>query len=621
VPSTFMGIEIGKRGLIGHSLGLSTIGHNLSNAAVEGYSRQKVEMSATDPIYMPGLNRELYPGQLGQGMEVSRIQRVRDMLLEGRIISETAGEGYWTARDKYVLLLEQVHNEPAEISVRSLMDKFWESWQELSVHPTEIGARRAVLQRGEALIDAIHNRYFRFKETRDMLEGDVLATVKQINDLGRQIAALGEEIVKIKALGDNPNDLMDRRDLLAGQLAQLVDITVSERDPDEYTIYTGGKHLVQGRHFESLLAVPDNDNESYSRIVWEADGSDLTLRGGKLAGLLELRDGDTRQEIQNLDMLTINFIDLVNEIHRGAYGLNGKTGQDFFREYPFINNLAGNYDRSGDGVYDSTYIFRISGTNRLDPKEQVGLRGTLILAGPTAPVQVDYYPTDTVEDIVDRINNSGAEVAARLDRQGQLSITGTLAADPANPDFVVRRLEDTGQLLVGYAGLLSASGPAGAFRSDVPDAAFALVPAAQYAVAPQAHPAGWIAINPAVKADPRSVAAALQGEEAAGDGSAALAIASLRTSPVLLGTSGSFDEYFATAATEIGLKGEIAQLAMQTQSAVLKDLADMRESISGVNMDEELSNMIKYQHGYAASARFVTVFDGLIDTIINRMAV
>ena len=87
MPSTFMGIEIGKRSLIGHTLGLNTIGHNLSNASVEGYSRQRVEMKATDPIYMPGLNRELYPGQLGQGMEVHRIERVRDMLLEGRIIN------------------------------------------------------------------------------------------------------------------------------------------------------------------------------------------------------------------------------------------------------------------------------------------------------------------------------------------------------------------------------------------------------------------------------------------------------------------------------------------------------------------------------------------------------
>jgi len=622
VPSTFAGIEIGKRSLIGHTLGLNTIGHNLSNASVEGYSRQRIEMKATDPIYMPGLNRELYPGQLGQGMEASRIERVRDMLLEGRIINETAGEGYWGARDKYILLLEQIYNEPTEVSVRSLMDKFWESWQELSLNPTEVGARTAVLQRGQALIDAIHGRYFRLKETRDMIEGDVRAVVGEVNDLGREIAALNEQIIKIEALGDNPNDLYDRRDLLAGRLAELVDITIGTQDPDEYVIYTGGRHLVQGRHYEELVPVPDPTNDSYSRIIWGATGDVLELRGGKLAGLIELRDMDARGEIQKLDLMTVTFIDLVNEVHSRAFGLNGRTGIDFFVEYPFINNLAGNYDRTGDGVNDSSYIFRINGTNTLDPKEQVGLRGTLILPGVTENVLVDYFPTDTVQDIIFRINTSGAEVAARLNREGQLTVTGVPAADTANPDFVIRRLEDTGQFLVGYSGMLQAGGPAGAFDWGGPDAALNLVVESRFAVAPQAHPSGWIEVNPALAADPLSVASALQGGgEAFGDGSAALAIANLRTTPVMLGASGSFDEYFSTVVTDIGLRGEIAETALQTQSLVLKELRDMREALSGVNVDEELANMIKYQHGYSAAARFVTEIDRMLDTIINRMAV
>ncbi len=622
MPSTFAGIEIGKRSLIGHTLGLNTIGHNLSNASVEGYSRQRIEMKATDPIYMPGLNRELYPGQLGQGMEASRIERVRDMLLEGRIINETAGEGYWGARDKYILLLEQIYNEPTEVSVRSLMDKFWESWQELSLNPTEVGARTAVLQRGQALIDAIHGRYFRLKETRDMIEGDIRAVVGEVNDLGREIAALNEQIIKIEALGDNPNDLYDRRDLLAGRLAELVDITIGTQDPDEYVIYTGGRHLVQGRHYEELVPVPDPTNDSYSRIVWGATGDVLELRGGKLAGLIELRDMDARGEIQKLDLMTVTFIDLVNEVHSRAFGLNGRTGIDFFVEYPFINNLAGNYDRTGDGVNDSSYIFRINGTNTLDPKEQVGLRGTLILPGVTDNVLVDYFPTDTVQDIIFRINTSGAEVAARLNREGQLTVTGVPAADTANPDFVIRRLEDTGQFLVGYSGMLQAGGPAGTFDWGGPDAVLNLAVESRFAVAPQAHPSGWIEVNPALAADPLSVASALQGGgEAFGDGSAALAIANLRTAPVMLGASGGFDEYFSTVVTDIGLRGEIAEAALQTQSLVLKELRDMREALSGVNVDEELANMIKYQHGYSAAARFVTEIDRMLDTIINRMAV
>ena len=590
---------------------------------MEGYSRQRVEMRATDPLYMPGLNREERPGQVGQGVEASRIGRIKDMLLEGRIIAETNREGFWAARDKYILLLEQVYNEPTELSVRALMDKFWESWQELSVHPTEMGARKAVLQRGRNLIDVIHSQYARLKEVRDMLEGDIEATVKQVNELSREIAVLNEQIVKIRALGDNPNDLLDRRDLLTNTLASIVDITISTQDPDEYIIYTGGMHIVQGKHFEGLITEPDPENESYSRVLWQQTGEGLVLRGGKLAALIELRDLDAWEEIQKLDLMTVNFIDLVNEIHRKGYGLGERTGIDFFMEYPFINNLAGNYDRSGDGEYDSSYVFRINGTNELEPKEQIGLRGTLTIPGSRGePVLVEYYPTDTVEDVIRRINVSGAEVVARLNQSGLLSLKGVPAEDPANPEFVIRHLEDSGQFLVGYAGLLSQTGPEGAFDWEVPDAVLTLREGLEFAVAPLAHPAGWIEVNPLLVNDPGAVASSLNEDGGAlGDGSAALEIARLRTKPVMLGLIESFDEYFARTVAEIGLRGEAASQALETEALILKGLKDMRESISGVNLDEELTEMIKYQHGYSAAARFVTEIDRMLDNIINRMGV
>src|SRR6056297_221686 len=138
MQSTFSGIEIGKRSLITHNLGLSVVGHNLSNASKEGYSRQRIELEAAEPIYRPQLNRSETAGQIGQGVQASTIERIRDGLLEGRIIGQANGEGYWQARDKYILMAEQIYNEPTESSVRTLMDRFWDGWQELSVHPAEM---------------------------------------------------------------------------------------------------------------------------------------------------------------------------------------------------------------------------------------------------------------------------------------------------------------------------------------------------------------------------------------------------------------------------------------------------------------------------------------------------
>ena len=625
MQSTFSGIEIGKRSLIAHTQGMTTVGHNLSNASTEGYSRQRVQFQPTDPLYMPQLNRENTPGQIGQGVDVARVERVHDELLEGKIVARANGRGYWEARDSYMLQLEQVYNEPTESSVRTLMDRFWDSWQELSIHPQERAARQAVVQRGEALMDGINNQYSRMKQIRDMVEEDLTATVGRINSILEDVRSLNDEILKVEALGDNPNDLLDRRDLLVKEMSGLINITVDNRDPDEFTIHTSGLHLMQGRVLHPLIADPDPQNEGYSTVRWAENGEEAVFTGGKTQALLDLRDGDIRGEIQKLDVLAMNYIDLVNEMHRSAYGLNGETGLDFFEEHPFVTDVAGNYDRNGDGAFDSSYIFRVTGTNRLDLQNHIGLQGTITLSGPAGNLDIPYNPTDTVGDVINRINLSGAEIVARLDQEGRMVMKALPASQRENPDFVMRHIEDSGQMLTGYAGILQTSGADGAYDWEQADAVLAFRGGGEsYAVAPVAHPSGWIEISNALRNDVNRIAAGF-GENGRpanpGDGSAALAVAQLRTKPVMLGNLMSFDDFFAETIADVGLRGERAERTFETENLVMKELEGMKEALSGVNIDEEFSQLIKFQHGYNAAARFISTFNTMLDTIINRLGV
>ena len=623
MASTFSGIEMGKRSLQAHTTALSTVGHNLSNASTEGYSRQRVNLSPTDPLYKPEMNREERPGQIGQGVDVASIERVKDSLLENRILAQGDNSGYWKSRDEYIMMVEQVYNEPTDISVRSLMDKFWEGWQDLSTHPEDDASRQAVLQRGQGLIDGINNRYSRLKETRTMINDDIKVSVGQVNGILSDISGLNVQIEKSRALGDNPNDLLDKRDLLVEKLSGYMNITVDNRDPDEFLVHTSGMHLIQGKQVNYLDTAANRDNEGYVDIVWKDNGKYADIKNGKLNALVELRDDDVRGEIQKLDMMTINFTDMVNEIHSQAWGKNGETGVDLFKEYRFINNINGNYDKNGDGTFDSSYVFRMTGSNTLEAKQQTGLNGVLKLSGPSGNVNVEYFPTDTVEDIVKRINLSGSEVVARLNRNNELVLKASTVAAIENPDFVVRHVEDSGQFLVGYAGVLKNNGVGGAYDWGQADAVN-ILNTKSFAVAPLSHPSGWIEINSQVKGDPTKLAAGfgVNGRPAeAGDGSAALAIAQLRNQPVMVGKTTGFDDYFADTVAEIGLKGEIAGRSNEAQKLVMKDLKDLQSSISGVNLDEEMADMIKFQHGYAAAARFVSAFDEMLDTIINRMGV
>jgi flagellar hook-associated protein 1 FlgK len=623
--STFTGIELGKRGLLTHTQGFITVGHNLNNAGVEGYSRQRVIMTASDPIYQPGLNREMTKGHIGQGVEVERVERVRNLLLDDEIIYKTGNEGYWDSANGYLQMVEEAYNEPTEHSVRTRMDQFWEAWQELSTHPSEMAARRVVVERGASLVGSLNNTYRKLRGIADMIDGDVVATVDQVNAYSREIASLSEQIEKAKALGDNPNDLYDKRDQLVEQLGKLIDISVVRTDPDEFIVYTNSRMIVQGRLWREIDVRRTPENEGYAQVVWKGADEQLALRGGKLKSLLDVRDIDVRGEIQKMDVLAMNFVDLVNEVHRKGFGLNGKTGQDFFKEVPYVANVNGNYDRNGDGTFDASYVFRLTGANRLKGNDLIGIAGRMTLPGPNGDVTVDYYPTDTVADVVQRINFSGAEITAHLNTDGQLSLKAVPSENQANPDFVIRHAEDSGEFLVGYAGLLRASGPAGAYDWNRADAVAALRPdGAQFAVAPLAHPSAWIAVNPALTQDPATVASAFgSGGESNGpeDGSAAKAIADLRTKQVMVGEQLTFDDYFADVVASIGARGQEAQKTNQVQALEMKNLRDLRESISGVNIDEEMTQMITFQHGYNAAARIVTEFDKMLDVIINRMGV
>ena len=266
--STFSGIELGKRSIMANTDAITTAGHNITNANTEGYSRQRVKIKEFDPLYKPDLERLERPGLIGQGVDVQSIERIRDELLDKRIVSQSSQESYWSTRSNYYTMIEEIYNEPYDVSIRSNMDKFWESWQELSFDPESKAARQAVVTRGETLTDSINQRWESLDGIAKLIDGDIEATVEQVNSYSRQIAAVSSEIVRSRAMGDNPNDLLDRRDLLVDKLSELINITTETRDDDEFMVHVDGKILVQGSIAREFDLVPRYDDTGYSKIVW-----------------------------------------------------------------------------------------------------------------------------------------------------------------------------------------------------------------------------------------------------------------------------------------------------------------------------------------------------------------
>lgn len=632
--SSFFGIELGKRSLQNFKTALEVTGHNINNVATKGYSRQRVVMRSFDkPLESPTLNRAERAGQIGQGAEITTIERVRDQLIDSKIMKELGTDGYWKTKTEYLKQLEAIYNEPGSANLRNDLDAFFDAWQEMSVNPTERATRFLLVERANRINSSLNYTYDQMNNMRNNLNTLVESKVNRINSIASSIKDLNTEIVKQEALGQSPNDLLDRRDLLIDELSSIVNVEVKSTDPDETIVYIGGRSLIQGGTVNKLSLVRSENNEGMFDVYWERDNVQVNLEGGELKALIELRDIDTVDAINDLDNFAIGFADSVNEIHRSGFGLNQETGIDFFTMSKNTSSTIGNYDLNNDGTEDSTIMFKVSGVNSVNMSDSIGSSGTLTFGSRDregADVNIDYTSSMKVSELIEKINASNANVSAYLDDNNKLVLKARGFEDYIKPSYFIKHIEDSGDFLVGITGVLNNSGNAGAYNwQNINQIEQLAGDFRNFTITPQRHPAASISINPIIQNDVNYIAAS-KGIDTTGngfadkwngigDGSNALAIASLKNKAIM--NDSTFNEYYTGSISRIASRTETANAETDKQTIVMEYLERLRQSVSGVNLDEEVAQMAVYQHGYNASARVVSVMDQLLDVVINRMGV
>ena len=323
-----------------------------------------------------------------------------------------------------------------------------------------------------------------------------------------------------------------------------------------------------------------------------------------------------------------------NEIHRDGFGKNGETNIDFFRHIAITDNIEGNHDLNNDGRADVTAIFKVSGNNSIDASAAIGIRGTLTFAGNNekeTAVPIDYSENDTVFTVIKKINDAKTGVVAYLNHDGEFALKATVSEDNDKKNFMIRHMEDSGQFLVGLTGVLKQSGLQGAFDYRRINDIMKFIPDREHiAITPKYDPASYMAVSEAIIGDVDKIATA-QGKDIGGtgdfnktngigDGSNALRIAALRQKNAMVDDNTTFNDFYTSLISKIGTQGEEAGDRVKNQETLLKNLTNLRESISGVNLDEEMANMVTFQHGYNAAARIVSMFDKLLETIIRMGA-
>ena len=209
--SNFFSLEIGKRSVLMHQTALSVTGHNIANDNTPGYTRQVPDIVTTPPWHSPALVQSGKAGQLGTGVDIAAINRIRDEFVDSQIRHENKAEGYWDAMQNTLAKIEVILNEPTKDGLRGVMDMFWESWQDLSLHPESEAVRAVVVQRGMSLAEAFNHTHRQLVELREDVNAQVKVKVDEVNSIAMQIADLNQQILAVTISGKRPNDLLDKR--------------------------------------------------------------------------------------------------------------------------------------------------------------------------------------------------------------------------------------------------------------------------------------------------------------------------------------------------------------------------------------------------------------------------
>lgn len=319
--STFGGMNTALRGLLAQQAAMDVTGHNLANVNTEGYTRQRAELVASSPYTLPAMNR-IIPSQIGTGVEVSSFERLRDQFVD---ISIRANTSDLADTDRMIETLEQVEGafgEPGDSGLSALMRKFWSAMDDLATHPDDMGARAAFARAGDALARGFNAVGQNILNLEAQANSRIDAEIAEVNLITTQIAALNTSIRDAVAMGQQPNDLRDQRDLLMDELSGYLNYTYTENAAGEVTITFGTTTPI----VIVDPAVPPGST-ALTRANVDAAFGNLDLAGGSLHADEEMWSNTLPNVYRaNLDTIVADFVGNLNALHAAGFDLNGGTG-------------------------------------------------------------------------------------------------------------------------------------------------------------------------------------------------------------------------------------------------------------------------------------------------------
>lgn len=668
MSSGFLALNIGRSALMAQQIALDTTGHNLANVSTEGYSRQRVSITSAVSV-------DSDKGSFGTGVNLDKVSRVHEIFLERQLSRVTTQNSYDTQMAMGLTELQAVINEPGEHSISTAMTEFWNSWEALSMRPTDAGLRAQVLEAANNLATEYNTKIAGLFTSETGFNDEIRNLVNSVNQYAGQLAQLNNAVLTAELSGQPANDLRDKRDELVRKISELIGVEPKEENGSlNLRFPDGGPYLVAGSNAFGLSVSEDLDGR-VTGINLEVHP--LAINTGRIGAYLELRDKVSPELRTELADMMARVTDRVNALHTSGYDLSGNEGELMFKwvgaaERAITYPSSGLYDvRVGTGLESGTHTLSVvsvdqasgaglvpntfgtlssggitlthvsgdyTGDNVLNLDYHVRILDANTSAGSLSGMRIQVYKGD--EEVGNPINLTSAGLTDNV----SLTVDGmnlNIAVDLGSPTakFVAGERSD-GLSTTGYVSLDGgvgvhvdhvaqtsydmANGNSDGYRpGGMAKVVFELKSGFSGSTFTVNSASAKLAVNTVLLGSTDKIAAALPrspGEAPSqGDGELARLIGDLATERMFELTGETASGRMGRIVQNLGEQTRQAEVYQRADNAILQQLVSQKQSFSGVNLDEEMVLMIQFQRGFEASARFVSAADQILDTIINRL--
>ncbi len=621
-------LRTGVSGLLAFQRALDTTSHNIANVSTDGYSRQRT-LIGTRPAQGYG------NGWIGQGAQVQTTQRVYDSFVATQVRSTSSSLEHL---DIYASNAEQLNNMFGDSAngLSATLQNFVNAFQSVANSPASVPARQVLLSEANTLQQRLKFFDSRLDEIGNDINTRMKSEVAEVNSLAQGIAQLNNQITAATAStgGQPPNDLLDQRDRLLDELAEKVSVNTVVQDGGTVNVFVGnGQPLVLGGDVNKLTTVQDPFDSTRLTIALQTPGSSVdisrNISGGVLGGLMDFRTEQLDPARNALGRIAVGLTDVVNSQHREGIDLSGALGGDFFAVGD-AETLANSLN-TGSGTVNTTRadVGALTGRDYVLEMTSGGWALRDSLTGASVPMTGtgaagDPFVVDGLEIEVGGTADVGDTFMIRP-TAGAITNMSVLITDPSEVAAAapIRTAGDTGNTGTGSisAGEVLDSTNA-QLRSPV---TIEFLSATTYSIngagsftytdGGNIDVNGWrvqISGTPAV-GDTFTVSDNTSGT---GDNRNALALADALKSPVLNNGTTSLGSAVGEFVGGIGVATRQAQVNRDAQSVVHEESVAQKEAVSGVNLDEEAANLLKYQQAYQAAAQLIRVADTMFQTLL-----